>query len=260
MITDKCGSSALRRDVLERLAAEMAEALAGEGSPRVVLGHGSGSFGHVAARRHRIGNGPIGEGGGAHGAAVVRHEAARLHREVVGALVEAGLPAVSVAPSSCLVARRGRPSSGTLDPLLESLRAGFLPVVYGDVLADREWGASIASTESIFGYLVRRLRRRGLGPRRALWLGETEGVLAPDGTTVREVSAENVSAVRGWVGASGGTDVTGGMVLRLETSVTLARMGVTSWIVDGRRPGLLRDALEGADPGGTRVVASDSPP
>ena len=51
LITDKTSPRTLRRDVLDRLAQELESSLA-ETPSAVVLGHGSGSFGHVAAKKH----------------------------------------------------------------------------------------------------------------------------------------------------------------------------------------------------------------
>ncbi|MFN2221590.1 MAG: hypothetical protein ACK2UH_03495, partial [Candidatus Promineifilaceae bacterium] len=51
LLTDKTAVEALRVDVLRRLAAEIKEAFERHGDLKLVLGHGSGSFGHVAAAR-----------------------------------------------------------------------------------------------------------------------------------------------------------------------------------------------------------------
>ena len=51
LITDKTQVETVRADVLTRLAAEIAQARRENTALRLVLGHGSGSFGHVAAAR-----------------------------------------------------------------------------------------------------------------------------------------------------------------------------------------------------------------
>ena len=50
LLTDKTRPQALRPDVLGRLAGEIAAALAARPALWLLIGHGSGSFGHVAAR------------------------------------------------------------------------------------------------------------------------------------------------------------------------------------------------------------------
>ncbi|MEM1202744.1 MAG: isopentenyl phosphate kinase [Acidobacteriota bacterium] len=253
LLTDKRRPGHLRTAVLERLAAEVAGAL-GDLRGALLIGHGSGSFGHVAAARHglRAGLGdapPI-------GAADTQNEAARLHRSVCGALIEAGAPAWTWAPSTALTLEAGRPVTGDLRPLLGALSAGMVPVTYGDVVVDRELGAAIASTEAVLGYLIRRLRRRSTGPRvrRVLWLGETAGIYDRDGLTVPTVDEGNRRRIRGMIGEAAGTDVTGGMLLRLDTTYALARLGIESLIADGTVPGLAAAALRGEDVPGTRVL------
>lgn len=251
LITDKSGVRSLRRGRLERIAAEIASALA-RGAPALVIGHGSGSFGHVEAARSGVG-----EGTGAAGVAgIVRTQAAaaELHAHVLGALRRAGVAAYSIAPSSCIVTERGRPVSVAIAPLARALEAGLVPVTYGDVVMDRARGVAIASTETVLLAFARRLRRRGVRPRVAYWLGDTDGVLGSDGRTLARLRGTDLRAVLGAVGGSAATDVTGGMRHRLVTAGALARIGVTSWILDGRPRGAAERALGGQPGGGTRVV------
>ena len=53
LITDKRGERQLRAEVIDRLAGEIAE-LRREPGGDWLVGHGSGSFGHVEAQRHRV--------------------------------------------------------------------------------------------------------------------------------------------------------------------------------------------------------------
>lgn len=252
LITDKRRPGHARRRVIDRLAAEIAAAV--ERRPgRLVVGHGSGSFGHPAAARHGVHRG-LG-GGGPEGVAETQARAATLHRLVVDALLSAGAAPFSLAPSSYTCASAGRPVGLGLEPLARALGQGLLPVTYGDVVLDRRQGAAICSTETVFLALVRALRRHGQPVGRAIWLGETEGVFDEQGSLVEFLTRTNRRRVLAAAGPSAGTDVTGGMRLRLDTTLTLAGMGVESWIVDGRQPGLLARVLAGEVVPGTRVPA-----
>ena len=247
LITDK------RRPGRARLAGEIAAAknLAG----RLIVGHGSGSFGHPAAARHEVHRG-VREAAQLLGVARTQARAATLHRLVVEALLDAGAAPFSLAPSSYMTASAGRPVGLSIAPLLHALDRGLLPVTYGDVVLDRRQGATICSTETVFHALVKALRRRGFEVERVLWLGETEGVYDADGALVEEITGANLGRVLAATGAAAGTDVTGGMRHRLETTAALARAGVDSWILDGLVPGALARALAGGEVAGTRVAAS----
>lgn len=241
LITEKADDrGAVRRDVLARLAGEIARAAV----PSLVLGHGSGSFGHVAAREHGIAEG-LRSPAQLPGISKTQERAAALHREVLDALAAAGLAPYSIAPSSCMVFSGGRPAELADEPLRLALDTGLLPVVYGDVVMDREQGVAICSTERILEMLAGRLT-----VRRVLWLGETDGVYGENGQTLPRISS--LQGLR--FTSPAGTDVTGGMRHRVETALALARQGVRSVIFNGLTPGLLERALLGEEVPGTEVV------
>lgn len=173
---------------------------------------------------------------------------------MLAALAEAGVPAFSIAASSCVVAAAGRPVAFADEPLLLALERGLLPVLYGDVVMDREQGAAICSTEKLFALVVRRLVERGRTVRRVIWLGETDGLYDAAGQTVPRLSAADLPAAARAIHAPAGTDVTGGMLHRVETALALAPLGVTSLLANGLTPGLLEEALRGGEVPGTVVV------
>jgi isopentenyl phosphate kinase len=290
LLTEKTAVDAVRPAVLTRLAAEIAEgagaadtpaAPAGPGAgeagaaraaetsgtaagpgaagPRraaLVVAHGSGSFGHVAARRHDIAAG-LRSAAQLPGVSLTQERAAALHWQVCAALAAAGLHPFSLAPSSSVVAAGGRPLTIAVEPLLLALARGLLPVLYGDVVMDREQGVAICSTERLFELLARELPEHGMRVRRVIWLGETDGVYDADGRTLDRLAAGDLARrgeLRGAIGAAAGTDVTGGMLHRVETAFSLAARGIPSLIANGTTPGLLAAALRGAPVRGTEVV------
>ncbi len=250
LLTDKERAETAYPERIERLAHEIAAAreAAESNGERIVLGHGSGSFGHVAAAAAGLGKGPLNFDALA-GASRTQERAAALHALVVEALRAAGLAPFSLAPGSFLLSDRGVPFVRFLEPLTHALRLGLLPVVYGDVVLDRSWGASIASTEAVLSEIASGLPALGIEISRALWLGETDGVYDAAGTTIPHL----VNLEQAAIGAARGTDVTGGMRLRLETCLALARRGIPSTIFDGRQPGRLAAAIRGEALPGTRI-------
>lgn len=250
LITDKARPETSRPEVIARLARE----IAGAAPFRLIVGHGSGSFGHVAARRYGIAEG-IRSADQLPGIALTQQRAAALHRLVVEALAEAGALPYSIAPSSCMVTAAGRPAAFADEPLLRALENGLLPVLYGDVVMDRDQGAAICSTEQVFETVARCLLDRGWTVRRALWLGETDGLYDESGRTIPRLSAASFEEATRSIGAPRGTDVTGGMRLRVETALTLAKMGIPSLLLNGLTPGLLEKALRGEAVQGTEISA-----
>ena len=174
---------------------------------------------------------------------------------VVGALREAGTLPYSFAPSSGLVSAAGEPVELFLEPLRRALDLGLLPVVYGDVVMDREQGCAICSTESLFLALVAALQERGRAVDRIFWLGETDGVYDDAGEILAEIDLESGEEVLAQLEGAAGVDVTGGMRHRLETTLELARRGVSSWVGNGLEPGRLSEAVAGRVVPGTWIRA-----
>lgn len=251
LITRKSGDAEARGDVIRRLAEEIAGARR-EIEERIVVGHGSGSYGHPPAAEHGLRRG-VDTAEERLGLSRTQDRAARLHRRVVAALRDAGVPTYSIVPSSAGVADGGRIAELAPEPLLRAVEDGYLPLLYGDVMMDRRRGGTVASTERVLLRIVGALSSAGWPVRRALWLGATEGVYGPEGGLLPVLEAGEVGEIPEAVEGSPDTDVTGGMRHRVETAVRMASLGVSSWIGDGRQAGALARALRGAAEGGTRV-------
>ena len=252
LITDKTRAETSRPEVIGRLAEEIWQSTQGSSVP-LVVGHGSGSFGHVAASESGIHQG-VQDRAQLPGVSLTQGQAFKLHQIVMTALRQAGVPAFSVAPSSCLMARQGQPDRVWPQPLLAALTLGLVPVVFGDVVMDRTWGASICSTESVFLALTPALGSRGVFIQRVVWLGATDGILNAAGETIPEIPESGLATQTAGFEGAAGTDVTGGIRLRLETVGNLARQGIPSWIGDGRRPGALVEGLADTAADGTRIL------
>jgi isopentenyl phosphate kinase len=185
--------------------------------------------------------------------AATQRRAADLHHIVVAAMADAGARPFSFAPSSFLLASGGRIVEAFTKPIFEALERGLVPVVYGDVVLDRARGATIVPTEELFLIVAKAAARRRQTIARAVWLGETEGILGDDGRAIARFTASEALRAAGRVRGAAGVDVTGGVALRLRAAGALARAGVPSSIVDGRRPGRLAAFVAGDAPGGTQV-------
>ena len=239
LITDKTGVEAVRPAVLARLAREIEEARRARPGLPLLLGHGSGSFGHVAAARHHTRQG-VETAEQWHGFAAVSAAAARLNRLVVEALLAAGVPAITLQPSASAVCQDGRLVSLALEPVRRSLAAGLVPVVYGDVAFDEGRGGTIISTEEIMTFLA-----TGVQPSWLLLAGETAGVLDEQGGVVPLITPANFEEIRPALGGSRGTDVTGGMASKVRGMLDLveSRPQLKIRIFSGLEAGAVTQAL-----------------
>ncbi len=250
LITDKRGDAVVRHAALANAADEIRAALAGEPQLRLVVGHGSGSFGHVAARKWAMLDGPLNW----RAYAEVGAAAARLNRLVADALLAADVCAVTLQPSASAVAAEGRIVDLALAPLTTVLDAGAVPLVYGDVAVDTTRGYCIISTETIFAYLAARLR-----PTRIVLAGQVDGVFAadplvhPDAPPIPRLRLGEWEALAERLHGAAGVDVTGGMRAKVRAMLDLvqAQPDLTVQLVSGLRRGAIQGALLGEDSGGT---------
>lgn len=251
LITDKHHEATARPALIRQLAEEVRQAREAHPDLRIVLGHGSGSFGHWEAQRYRTREG-VTDAEGWTGFARVGAAAARLNRLVGDTFLRAGVPVVSLPPSAAAVAEGGAVVSYALEPLERALDAGLVPLVFGDVVFDRARGGGILSTEDVFVHLAQKLR-----PRRMVLLGNAAGVLDPQGQVVKEITPTTYAEIEPYLGGSGGVDVTGGMRDKVVQMLRLVELvpELEVWILGGRRPGALLEALTGAIAEGTCIHA-----
>jgi isopentenyl phosphate kinase len=220
LITDKTRVEHARRPIIRRLAREIKAAREVRPDLQIVLGHGSGSFGHVAAKKHGTRAG-VADRAGWLGYAEVAAAAARLNQIVTEVFVAEGVPVVSLPPSASARCDDGRLSYLDTFVLRATLEHGLVPLVQGDVALDTVRGATIISTEDVFIYLVREFQ-----PTQILLAGEVAGVYERSDTTgaiIPVITPGNVAQYASALGGSHGTDVTGGMIGKVNQMLDVVK-------------------------------------
>ncbi|MSP11731.1 MAG: isopentenyl phosphate kinase family protein [Chloroflexi bacterium] len=254
LLTDKQQENSVRYDHLSHVVGEIRRALDQDTSLRLLIGHGSGSFGHFAAARTGLLSAPAPNWPAY---AEVGAAAARLNRIVADALLAGGVPAVTLQPSAAAHCDDGQIISLATEPVATLLRHGLVPLVYGDVALDLTRGYTIISTETIFAALASRLQ-----PGRILLAGEVSGVYTadpqrdPTAQPIPLITQETFSQVEQMLGGSAGVDVTGGMATKVRHMLDLAAIsgGLEVWVISGTAPGNIYQALLGQRPPGSTLL------
>lgn len=215
LITDKTGVEAVRFDVLRRVVQEIKEAKTQNPNLRLVLGHGSGSFGHVVGAKYGTRHGVNGAEAW-RGFTEVSASALRLNRIVTEALLDGGLSAISLQPCASVTCVDGQIEQIAAAPVLAALDAGLIPVIHGDVAFDTVRGGVIVSTEEVMMALADKIR-----PSWLLLAGETNGVYDLQQAVIPNISSTNIQEVESALGGSRGTDVTGGMATKVHSMLAL---------------------------------------
>jgi isopentenyl phosphate kinase len=251
LITDKDQSQTVRYDVLNRITAEIKRAHEERPSLRLLIGHGSGSFGHMTARKYGTRKGvqnPLQW----QGFIEVWSAARKLNQIVIDALLSVGLPVLAFPPSAGVRTDNKKIISWDLDPMHTAMSAGIMPVIAGDVILDRSLGGTILSTEELFHYLARIFL-----PDRIILAGIEEGVWADYpacNELIQDINPDNYQSMKHSLAGSTSVDVTGGMEMKVSTMMKLVKdiPGLKISILSGNRLDNIYHSLTGS-PGGTLI-------
>jgi isopentenyl phosphate kinase len=248
LITDKDKPYTVRKQVIADIAGEILAARKANPEMELLIGHGSGSFGHFAARDYDTRNG-VSSAEEWQGFQKVWHAARSLNQILVDEFNDAGLPVISLPPSASILAKQRKVKQWNTHPIRAAIENGLIPVIYGDVIFDEELGGIIYSTEDLFLALISQLE-----PDRILLAGKEAGVWKdyPKNTGIfSTITPENYRDILSQLKSSASIDVTGGMASKVQLMLDLVRSHPVTQvnIFSGIEKGNIQKALSGIDIG-----------
>ena len=247
-ITDPEKPRVARRDVISRLLKEIYDAKREKGFD-VIIGHGSGSFGHVTAKEYRVNEGLINQDS-MKGAVLTKVVASELNFIVIDEAVKLGVPIFPFFPSSFALASGGKLESGFVDHIASVMAHGLVPLIHGDVVVDTKQGIAIASTEEVMRFLSTRMP-----VKKVVLATDVDGIFDKDPGTypnarlIENVNASNIGDVVSGAGAAHKIDVTGGMKTKISILYDIVNSGksTTGYVLNAQMPGVLKNILRGDD-------------
>lgn len=249
LITDKSRARTFRRGTTADIVRQISHILRLKPDANLVIGHGSGSFGHFEAQRNHTIDGVASEEDW-FGFAKVGEAAVALSQLVLNEFLSQGLAVMRIQPSSLIVTEHGRIARMDTTLVERALESGVIPLLHGDIALDTRLGGTIVSTEAIFAHLTDTLPVSTI-----ILLGEVDGVLDEDGKVVATITPSNVDQLRSALGDADGVDVTGGMLRKVEDMVNLVKIHPELRVViaNGNRDNVLVDLLVKAQLVGTVI-------
>lgn len=244
IITNKKVPYLARKTVIARLASELKVSRG-----IIILAHGSGSFGHTSAAKFggKKGYKSI------KGIAKVAFDAMTINQIVMDILIKQGLSAVSLRPMSMLLAKSGKTEALFFKPLEEAFKQGLIPVVFGDVIWDKNWKSTIYSGETILNKLAMHLKKKGFNVKRIIQVGETNGVYDQGKKTIPLITKKNWPSVKKFIFKLNTNDVTGGMTHKIEEALKMSKIGIKTLIINGNTKNEFKNALLNKKTGGTLI-------
>lgn len=257
VITDKTKEFTARQSVIKRLAEEIKRSRL-RSKAKFIIGHGGGSFPHTPALKYQTKKGLINKKS-LMGMAITEDAARRLNSIVVKNFISVGLPVYPFSPGSFLISDTEIYSKSYIDPIMNALNINAVPLVYGDVVMDKEIGFTIFSTEKILSLLAKKLQKTY--KIRMIYVTNVDGVYSEAEThdeykkVIPVISGKNFNQLKKSILGAKGTDVTGGMIHKVEESIRLSQeTGIETVIVNGLKAGILGKAILGRKVLSTKVV------
>ncbi len=244
LITDKFQPNTALPSTISRIGLEISRALKANKRIQLVLGHGSGSFGHAAAEEYGIGE-AIERESQWHGFQKVWSSAKNLNHIVVSELIQSGLPVISFPPSSAIITKDKKIIHWNTAPIERSIEHNLLPLIFGDVIFDEKRGGVILSTEALFQELAEKFK-----PDLILLAGIEEGVwddYKKKGKILRSISPSSYQTFLPKITSANASDVTGGMESKVKIMMKLIKKypEIQARIFSGDQPGNIYKALMG---------------
>ena len=249
VITDKSNPLSAKRAAIRRLGKEI---IASNCSGKLIIAHGSGSFGHSVAKKYKTAEG-YNDNKSVRGMVLTSDVAIAINRIVMEEFIKLGMVVKSFTPSSFLIAKDKKFFKGFIDPIRHTLKSDVIPIIFGDVVMDIKRGFCIFSAEKVIKYLVNNLSNE-YNISLLIFCTDTDGVYNGKGKTIPAITKNNFKDVKKMIDKSGSADVTGGMIHKVEEGLKLAKkFDLIVHIINGSRKGNLKLALGSNKVTGTTI-------
>ena len=222
-ITDKTAEATPKTEIINRLAEEIKRA----DLDNLIIVHGGGSFGHPTAAKYGIKDGYKEDPTQKLGFAETHLMMTVLNGLVMDALIWHEVPALSVAPSTCVVTDNGRIKYFDDSVLQAMMKMAFIPVLYGDVVLDEKLGFTVVSGDQLVAYLAIKYKARKI-----VIGADTDGLFDcdpktnPNAKPYKNLTLAELKQIQPKLGKAAGTDVTGGMAGKIAELIPAVEAGI----------------------------------
>lgn len=225
VITDKSKPYTARIDTIQKLAKKIRRFK--NKNTDLIIGHGSGSFAHIPASKYQTQKGLVNKNS-VWGLSLTADAAIQINRIVISEFLKLKIPIISFAPLSFNYGK-----IVLIDHIEKVLEIGNIPIIYGDVVMNKKQGFEIYSGEKILDILASRLAKN-YRKIKTIYFTDTNGVYDDKGKTISMITPKNFKEIKKYLQGSGNTDVTGGMIHKVEESLKLVqKLDVEVYITNG---------------------------
>jgi len=240
VITDKSKKYIYKKEVVNRLSYEIKKS-----KKKLIIIHGAGSFGHILAEEYKLNHGYKNKKQ-LEGFSLTRTMVQKLNTMVLDSFQENKIPAISIPPHAILKLKNHKPYKIDYSIFKDSLKKGFTPITFGDVVLDEKIGFSICSGDLLVLILAEYFK-----PEKVIFVLDEDGIY--NSNPKSDSSAELISSItskeliRLSTSANSHADVTGGMRGKIDTIKNISKFGIDTILLNGNKPDRLYKVLIGKD-------------
>ncbi|MFW9941640.1 MAG: isopentenyl phosphate kinase [Candidatus Thorarchaeota archaeon] len=188
LLTDKSKPFQIREDVAKSTIQQIINA-----NEKVILIHGGGSFGHPLAKKYNILNGLDKSIPNQICGLTETHQAmVKFNTYLVNLFLEQNYPSFSIQPSSIFINNADNIIFKSVDIIETALDLNILPILYGDIIFDKQGSFSIISGDQIIFELCENLQNYYVS--KVIFALETDGIFINDKDS-KEIKVKLVSEI-----------------------------------------------------------------
>ncbi len=241
-----------RTRIVHRIIKEIKRAQT-ENNFKLILIHGTGSFGHPVAKFYNLNKGLLFDSTGM-GLSKSKRLGYLLNGLIWQVLEQNNLPGITIPPYSIITSINGRISSMNLRPIKTTLDINRIPILFGDEVIDLKKGYSVCSSDHISAYLAHKLK-----PDLLLFASDVDGVydqnpkVNPEADKFSNIELKNINQLQSQIKPYNLSDISGEMAGKLRSLCDFTFSSRTRIrLFSGLTPNQVYKALNN-QPVGTRI-------
>ena len=244
LLTDKDKPYSIREDVVKSAIQQIIDA-----NKKLILIHGGGSFGHPLAKEYSISAGI--NSSIPHqilGLTKTHQSMNNFNSYLINLFLENKYPALSIQASSIFIKDSLKISTQSIDIIETALDLNILPILYGDIILDKQGSFSIISGDQIIFELCENLKKYQIS--KVIFVMETDGIYINDEDSkqknislatklyLRDLENLNLADLGQKI------DVTGGIQGKINSIKEICKYNIPVQLLNGLKEGYIYKALK----------------
>jgi isopentenyl phosphate kinase len=252
LLTDKNVPFSIREDVVKSAVHQIIKA-----NEKLILIHGGGSFGHPIAKKYQISQGLNSTISNQILGLTETHNAmVDLNSYLVKQFLRRTYPILSIQPSSIFLKDSETVIDNSIEVIETALNLNILPLLYGDIILDKQGSFSIISGDQIIFELCRSIRKYRV--TKVIFATETDGIFikAKTGSSVELVKKIHSDELERLELADLGhkIDVTGGIGGKIDFIKRITGLGIPVQLVNGLKEDNIYKSLKNIEITSTYII------